>query len=159
MLVAAHMIFRIDVATGVLSRVKTCAPKLPSNQWMRPGRLMLDWDKMSWSCPEGKRCCLWILLSFVADFLGIEPLKCPAPLCSMCVCMHGGGKNLCLHMVLFRVWKKRKEWLVVPCNCMVVILLQHLLIPVFTAVVKLQLSSSFCFRSRKLSLELNDNLC
>lgn len=32
MLVAAHMIFRIDVATGVLSRVKTCAPKLPSNQ-------------------------------------------------------------------------------------------------------------------------------
>lgn len=116
---AAYVILTSDVAAGVLSIIKSCAPVLPRNQWIRPGHLLLHWDKMPWSYPEGRRCYLWELLSFAADslILGIQWYisqvhQSAQPHSWVSVYKRGWGRSLCLHVVLFSVWKKRKEgWL------------------------------------------------
>jgi len=64
------------------------------------------------------------------------------------------GRSLSPHGSVQRL--EEEGGLVASCGCMVVVLLQPLLISVFIAVVKLQPSSSFCSRSRKLSLEVNN---
>lgn len=112
---AAYVILTSDVAAGVLSIIKSCAPVLPRNQWIRPGHLLLDWDKMPWSFPEGRRCCLWKLLSFVADSLILGIRWYISQIHSqVCVYKRGWGRSLCLHVVLFSIWKKRKDgWLLV----------------------------------------------
>lgn len=142
--------------------------KMKNNKWYAHCSLC-DPDEWcnGWSSLKNQELCSTTAKKSINEArlssTGPEPLRCPA--------LPWGHRGLWRCMCLLW-WEnesvspcssvqhlEKEEGLMVSHGCMVVILLQPLQVPVFTAVVKLWLSSSFCSRSRKLSFELNNSLC